>query len=639
MCGIAGWYRRSGHPVTVEQVRQQCDTIIHRGPDDQGQFVDGDFGFGMRRLSIIDIGGGHQPMFSADGRYAIVTNGEIYNHLDLRVELEARGHVFTTHSDTETLLASYLAWGDAAWPRLEGMFATAIWDRAERRLTLARDPLGIKPLHITEQRGGIAFASEIRALKALPHHEFGVSERGVHDFFMFGHVQPPRSIYSEIRSLPPGHILKIGPDGEASEQAYWQPSFATGPSLSEAEWIEETRRQLIETTRRHMLADVPVGVFLSGGVDSSAMSAAMKKVDPTPFKAFTIGYPGSAIDETEQAARIAKHLGLEHIVLQLEPARTAEMLPAVQAAFDQPCAATSAVPHWHLSKLAAEHVKVVLCGEGSDEIFAGYKRQRTALAAARWHSAISASGPLAGLVGRLPAGTGKWAYRRQNAARFVESARLDNSFQRFFAGTQMSSPAIRARLYEPGFLARQQPADIFARLEQEYFDPAEVSGLDPLEQFQLADLTVHLPGSLLPRLDSPSMAHSLEARVPFLSHRFVDWVMTMPRSMKIHGKVGKYALREATKDWLPAGAFDMRKRGFQLPFAEWFRGDFSDFAREIWNDSGAAGSGYLRAQEVEALFREHRAGTANHGRILYAIAMFGCWWQQNIASAPRAAVA
>ncbi|MFS0736588.1 asparagine synthase (glutamine-hydrolyzing) [Sphingomonas sp. 1P06PA] len=632
MCGIAGWYARSSRTVSTDQIRQQCDTIIHRGPDDQGQFIDGDFGFGMRRLSIIDLAGGHQPMTSPDGRYVIVTNGEIYNHLELRPALEAAGHRFETHSDTETLLAAYLHWGDDAWIRLEGMFATAIWDRATRSLTLARDPLGVKPLYVTEQNGGLAFASEIRALRPLPGHSFDVSDRGVHDFFMFGHVQPPRSIFAQVRSLDPGHVLRVEATGDAVVRPFWQPSFRHGPAMSEGEWIEETRRRFLETTRRHMLSDVPVGVFLSGGVDSSAMSAAMTKIDPTPFKAFTIGYPGSRIDETEQAARIARHLGLEHIVLQLEAARTADLLPAVQASFDEPCAATSAVPHWHLSKLAAEHVKVVLCGEGSDEIFAGYKRQRTALEAARWSPLIKALGPLAGLVEAIPGGASpRWSYKRQNAVKFIEAARLDSSFQRFFAGTQMSSPQARARLYEPDFLARQRHDDDLARLEQEYFGSGIGRGLDPLEQFQLADLTIHMPGSLLPRLDRPSMAHSIEARVPFLSHIFVDWVMTMPRSMKMRGKVGKFALREATKDWLPPGTFDMRKRGFQLPFAEWFRGDFAEFARTIWNDSGAAAAGYLRPSAVEALFAEHRDGTANHGRMLYAIAMFSCWWDQNIA--------
>jgi len=631
MCGIAGWYRRSSGTVSPDNVRAQCNTIVHRGPDDEGQFVDGDFGFGMRRLSIIDIAGGHQPMTSADGRYVIVTNGEIYNHLELRPELEAAGAKFHSHSDTETLLAAFVHWGDAAWARLEGMFATAVWDRAERTLTLARDPLGIKPLYITEQHGGIAFASEIRALRVLPGLAFDIDERAVHDFFMFGHIQRPRSIYRQVTSLDPGHVLRIGPTGEATVRAFWQPSFAPGPRLSEGEWIEETRNQLLGTVRRHMLADVPLGVFLSGGVDSSAMTAAMTRIDARPYKCFTVGFPGSAIDEAQAAARIARHLGCEHIVLELQPAKTAELLPAVQAAFDEPMAATSAIPHWHLSKLAVEHVKVVLCGEGSDEIFAGYKRQRTAMAAARWSPLIRALGPLAGLVGALPeTGSTKWNYTRHSAMKFIESARLSSSFQRFFNGTQMTVPALRARLYEPGFLARQEHADVFARLEREYFDDPALRALDPLQQFQLADLTVHMPGSLLPRLDRPSMAHSLEARVPFLSHKFVDWVLSMPVEMKMRGNVGKWALRKATEDWLPPGTFDMRKLGFQLPFAEWFRGDFAEFAREAWHASGASKAGYLRADAVDALVAEHRSGAANHGRTLYAVAMFACWWDQAI---------
>jgi len=631
MCGIAGWYRRSSGAVSPDHVRAQCNTIIHRGPDDEGQFTEGDFGFGMRRLSIIDLAGGHQPMTSACGRYVLINNGEIYNHLDLRGELEAAGAKFATHSDTETLLAAYVHWGDAVWAKLEGMFATAVWDRKERSLTLARDPLGIKPLYVTEQNSGIAFASEIRALRVLPGLSFDIDERAVHDFFMFGHIQRPRSIYRQVVSLDPGHVLHIGPEGGPTVTAFWRPSFAPGPRLTEGEWIEETRSQLLGTVRRHMLADVPLGVFLSGGVDSSAMLAAMTRIDAQPYKAFTVGFPGSAIDEAGAAAKIARHLGCEHIVLELQPAKTAELLPAVQAAFDEPMAATSAIPHWHLSKLAVEHVKVVLCGEGSDEIFAGYKRQRTAMAAARWSPLIRALGPLASLVGALPeTGSAKWNYTRHNAMKFIESARLGSSFQRFFAGTQMTVPATRERLYDPGFLARQEHADVFARLEAEYFDDPALRALDPLQQFQLADLTVHMPGSLLPRLDRPSMAHSLEARVPFLSHKFVDWVLSMPVAMKMRGNVGKWALRQAAQDWLPPGTFDMRKLGFQLPFAEWFRGDFAHFAREAWHGSGAGKAGYLRADAVDALVCEHRSGAANHGRTLYAVAMFACWWDQAI---------
>jgi asparagine synthase (glutamine-hydrolysing) len=626
MCGIAGWYRRGRGPVTAEVIARQCRTLIHRGPDDSGQLVDGDFGFGMRRLSIIDIEGGRQPIETPDGRYAIVYNGEIYNHLDLRRELEAEGVRFATRSDTETVLASFARWGEAAWPRLEGMYAAAIWDRRERALTLARDPLGIKPLYLTEQGGGLAFASEIRALVGLPDHAFDVDERAAHDFFSFGHVQRPRSIYAQVRSLDPGTSLRLGPEGAAAARVFWRPRFAPRAGLSDAEWIEETRAQVQRTVERHMLADVPVGAFLSGGVDSSAIAAAMTRAASGPVKAFTVGFPGTSIDETKAAGRIAAHLGCEHIVLPLEPIAAGDLLPDVQAAFDEPCAATAAVPIWHISRLAAQHLKVVLCGEGADEIFAGYKRQRTAMAAARWAPLLR---PLSGLADALPAGgPPAWNYLRQNARRFRDSARLGSSYQRFFAATQISTPQVRARLYEPGFLARQEGEDPFGRLEAEYFAGPEARGLSPLEQFMLADITVHMPGSLLNRLDRASMAHSLEARVPFLSHRFVDWSLTVPTRMKLRGGVGKYALRKAVEPWLPEGALSKKKMGFQLPFAEWFRGDFADFARQAWRDSGAAAAGYLRPAAVEALFEEHRAGLADHGRILYAIAMFGCWWRQ-----------
>jgi asparagine synthase (glutamine-hydrolysing) len=620
----------------------QCDRIVHRGPDDSGCFVDGDFGFGMRRLSIIDISGGHQPIFSQDGRYAIVFNGEIYNHLDLRKELEATGTTFATHSDTETLLASYVHWKNDAWRRLEGMYAVAIWDRADRTLTLARDPLGIKPLYYTAQHGGIAFASEIRALQVLPEHSFSIDERGVHDFYRFGHVQRPRSIYREVRSLDPGHWLCIGPEGEASTGMFWKPRFEVRTDLSEQDWIEETRARFERTVQQHMLADVTVASYLSGGVDSAAVTAAMSRASSRPVKAFTIGFPGASNDETAAASRIARHLGCEHILLQLEPTRTGDLLPAVQAAFDQPFASSSAVPHWHLARLASEHVKVVLAGEGSDEIFGGYKRLRKAMEAARWNPWFRSLGPAAGLIHELlstsrSASSQQRNYRRQKARRFRESALLDNGIQRFFAAKQASSLAVRRRIYEPSFYARHEGPRAFARLEEEYFDSAETDGLDTLQQFMLADLSVHMPGLQLHKLDGASMAHSVEARVPFLSHTFVDFALSMPSDMKLRGRVGKYALRKAIEPWLPERAVAKGKQGFHLPFAEWFRGDFSDFAQEAWQESGAIHSGYLQPRAVEELFAEHRSGLADHSRILYYITMFSCWWRQSMVETRQTA--
>ena len=378
-----------------------------------------------------------------------------------------------------------------------------------------------------------------------------------------------------------------------------------------------------------MLADVPVGAFLSGGVDSSGIIAAMRKVSDQPIQAFTIGFPNTAIDETAAAARIARHVGAEHHVLPLHPAAAGDVLPAVQASFDEPCAATAALPLWFLSRFAAEHVKVVLCGEGADEIFAGYKRQRTALNAARFAPLLRAAG---GLLDRLPAtASSKWNYRIQNARRFRDSALLGSQYQRFFAATQNSTPALRARLYEADFLRGSTTGD-YAALEAEHFGGQSGRDLAQLEQLMLADLTVHMPASLLNRLDRTSMAHSLEARVPFLSREFVDWAFTMPAAMKLRGDTGKVALRKAVAPWLPPNALGKRKLGFQLPFAEWFKSDFADFAREAWNESGARQSGYLRPAAVDQLFAEHKAGLAQHGRTLFAIAMFSCWWRQNAAA-------
>lgn len=629
MCGIAGWYRRGGRAVSADILARQCARIRHRGPDDWGSLVDGDFGFGMSRLSIIDLPGGHQPIESPDGRYAIVFNGEIYNHPELRRELEA-GLPFRTHSDTETLLNSFIRWGDGAWLRLEGMYAAAIWDRSSRMLTLVRDPVGIKPLYLTSQHGGVAFASEISPLRVLPDHDFPLSERGVHDFFSFGHIQKPRSIYETVHSLEPGHVMRIKAEGEPHVEAFWRPRFRAGHRLSEREWIEETRRRVLASVRSHTLADVPVGSFLSGGVDSGAVTAAMARTTSQPFKAFTVGFPNAAIDETDAARRVARHLGCEHIVLPLPAMDAADVLPSVQRAFDEPTAANSSVPLWALSKLASQHVKVVLCGEGGDELFLGYKRQMNAARTRRWRPLLRAGLPAAALLDRLPGPSSRRLnYLRQNLARLRERAALDTGFKQFFAATQMTTPAVRARIYEPGFWARQEAPDALARLEAEYFGDPEFQALGDLEAFQLGDLSVHMPGSLLYRLDRASMAHSLEARTPFLTHSFVDWALTMPSQMKMRGRVGKYALRRAVEPWLPPGSLSSPKLGFQLPFADWFTGGFSDFGREAWRASSAADAGYLDPAGVEALFDEHRRGDKNHGRILYAITMFSCWTLQQ----------
>jgi asparagine synthase (glutamine-hydrolysing) len=492
--------------------------------------------------------------------------------------------------------------------------------------------VGIKPLFFTEQAGGLAFASEITGLRELPDHAFDLHEDGVDDFFCFGHTLPPRTIFRQVRPLEPGHVLHIGHSGEAVVRPFWTARLNLERGLSEADWIERTRAELLRTVSEHQLSDVPVGAFVSGGVDSGAIAAAMARTSSAPFKIFTAGFPGSPRDETTAARRIADHLGCEHIVLPMQPQDAADVLPAVQASFDEPTAANSAIPLWYLSRAAAEHVKVVLCGEGGDELFLGYNRQRWARRMARWRAL---AGPL-GAIERLPElPLRQWNYVRQLAGRFREGAALADGYERFFAAVSISTPGLRARIFDPAFFERQHRRDSIAQRALDYFPPPDRQPLSDLEQFMMGDLNVHMPASMCQRLDRSSMAHSLEARVPFLSHRFVDFALTVPTEFKLKGHTGKYVLRKAVEPWLPPGQLDQRKIGFQLPLADWFMGGFNDFARDVWTSSGAADLPFLNRAGVEQLFDEHRSGKADHGRMLYAIAMFSCWWKdQRVLATP-----
>jgi asparagine synthase (glutamine-hydrolysing) len=584
----------------------------------------------MRRLSILDIAGGHQPMTTADGRFTIVFNGEIYNHLDVRAQLIAGGESFHTRSDTETILVGFSRWGNDVWEKLEGMFTVAIWDRASRALTLARDPLGIKPLYISQQGGGLAFASELKALCVLPELNFDIDDRAVHDYFSFGHVRRPRSIYGQVTTLDPGHFLTFTADGQTSSKAFWAPRLRPVEGLGVEEWTAQMQSMLLGAVARHMQSDVPVAAFLSGGVDSSAVLAAMTKASAQPIKAFTIGYPGAEIDETAAARQIAQHLGCEHIVLPLELDRALDVLPQVVGCYDEPFADMAAIPTWYASKMAAEHVKVILCGEGGDELFAGYKRHRNARNIERFRPAINAIDPLVRMAGRLPVTPfAKLNYLRQHAQRFDEFVRLPDGYQQFFAATQISRRQLRQRVYSKAFWAAHECGNGYDLLEQEYFPGAGSTDRSALEQFMLADLTLNMPSAMLTRLDRASMAHSVEARVPFLSHKLVDWALTMPADLKLRGNVGKFVLRQAISPWLPPAILKRPKQGFQMPLASWLRGGFGDLARETWNDSGAAQSGYLDSAAVEQLFAEHKRGEADHGRMLYAITVFSLWWRNS----------
>ncbi|TPG43649.1 asparagine synthase (glutamine-hydrolyzing) [Sphingomonas koreensis] len=627
ICGIAGYFARDGAPVSVAMITAQCQTIVHRGPDDQGVMVDGDFGFGMRRLSIIDIAGGHQPIDSADRRHTIVFNGEIYNFPAMRRELAELGHTFATHSDTETILVAYQQWGDDAWARLDGMFAVAIWDRLDRRLTLARDRTGIKPLYYTEQSGGFAFASELKALLVLPRLDFTVDPRAVHDYFSYGHIRSPRSIYAEVKTLRPGHVLSIGARGEARRHAYWQPAYRPAEPLTEATWIDRFRATWLDVVKSQMLADVDVGAFLSGGVDSSAVVAAMRQVSDRPIKTFTIGFPEPRYDESGYAEAVARHLGCDHTVQMIDLGDARDVLPAIQRCYDEPFADSSAVPTWYLSKMAARDVKVALSGDGGDEIFFGYKRHLTERQVGRLPGAVRQAARGFARLPAMPWKAGAETYQRwQKTAR---SAGLADGATRFFAKTQITSPRLRRELFAGTMLDGHDYDGALDDLTAEYFpDPLAISH-DSVEQFAMGDLALNLPGQMLTKVDRASMAHSLEVRVPMLGNALIDLALAMPAEMKLRRGVGKYVMRQAIAPWLPPGILDRRKQGFKIPLHQWFSGDLGGHVRDLWNDSGLAHSGFLSQAGFDAVMAEQRSGRRDHGRLLYAIAIFAYWWMAD----------
>ena len=621
MCGIAGWYARGGRPVDAAVVRAMCGTIVHRGPDDEGVLAEGDFGFGMRRLSIVDLSGGHQPMQSADGRFAITFNGEIYNHPQLRAELEALGHRYRTNSDTESILHGFAQWGAGVWQRLEGMFAVAIRDRRERTLHLARDPLGIKPLFYTLQAGGIAWGSELKTLVPVPGLRFTPRARSMDEYFAFGHVLAPRTIYDEVLKLPPGCALSIGEGGEPRIERFWSFAFRREPAATEAEWVERFRGTFLGVVRRHLQSDVPLGAFLSGGVDSTAVVAAMSRVMDEPVRTFTIGFAESEFDEAPYARRAAEHLGCLHTERRVEVDEAARLLPQLARAYDEPFADPSAIPTWYVSRLAREQVTVAMSGDGGDELFAGYERHYN-------ERLVQERGPLFAVARALallpPLPLPRWNYLRQRLAKVGADAALPGTFQRFFSKYQIAPRAVRAALYRPEFTAQLDSGDELERLTAAYF-PRPASD-DPVENLLYADTVVRLPDDMLAKVDRASMQHSLEVRVPFLAHTFADFAAGVPVGLKLRGSTGKYLVRKAVEPWLPPGFLDRPKQGFAVPLARWVRGDLGRYAESAWRDARADEAGALRPEEVAALFAEHRAGRADRSQLLYALAMFALWW-------------
>jgi asparagine synthase (glutamine-hydrolysing) len=618
MCGICGIVSARG-PADPDRLARMSAKLLHRGPDSDGTFVEGPVALAARRLAIIDLEGGDQPIANEDGTVHVVQNGELYNYPELRHELERAGHAFRTHCDTEVLVHLYEQEGPAFARRLRGMFAVALWDSTRRRLVLARDRYGIKPLYYRVDADGLEFASELRS---LPRGEIDLDAREA--FLAFNSIPAPLTIFREARKLPPGHVL-VWEAGEARLERYARPApVATGELREddEAELIEELRARLRDSVRAHLLADVPVGVLLSGGIDSSALTALAAAESSEPVRTFSIGFEERSFDELADARLVAERYGTRHRELVLRP-DAALLLPALADAFDEPFADSSALPTYLVSQLAAEDVKVALSGEGGDELFGGYYTYVADLLAERAGGLANLARPL---VERLPTSTARASFDYK-AKRFVRGAQLP-PLERHHAWKEIFSADARAEL--TGRRHAFDPVDLY----RERF--AETEGAEPLARLQDVDLGIYLVDDLLVKTDRASMAHSLEARVPFLDPVVTNFALALPARHRVRGLRKKVLLRKAVAPLVPDRIVRGKKRGFSIPAAAWLRGELEPFARETLGAETLRRQGFFRPEAVTALLDRHVTGQEDLSRQLWGLLAFTLWHERHVEREPRA---
>jgi asparagine synthase (glutamine-hydrolysing) len=618
MCGICGIASTRGAPDR-DRLAAMSSTLVHRGPDSDGLVVDGPVGLAARRLSIIDLATGDQPVANEDGSVTVVQNGEIYNYRELRRELERAGHRFATQGDTEVLAHLYEEHGDAFAGRLRGMFAVAIWDAGRRRLVLARDRFGIKPLLYRATAEGLEFASELRA---LPRGEIDLD--ALEAFLAFNAIPAPLTIFRDVRKLPPGHLLVWDEDGSLRLERFARPAPPPAEEVRSedtAELAEELRSRLRDSVRAHLVSDVPVGVLLSGGVDSATLAALAAQESAEPLRTFSVGFAERSFDELGDARRVAERYGTRHRELLLRP-DAALLLPALAAAFDEPFADSSALPTYLVSQLAAGDVKVALSGEGGDELFGGYYTYAADLLALRVGRLAGLARPL---VERLPSSSGKASFDYR-AKRFVRAAHLP-PLERHHGWKEIFAPEARAEL-----TGRRPTFDPVDPLRTRF---AETEGAELLARLQDVDLGLYLVDDLLVKTDRASMAHSLEARVPFLDTVVTNLALALPTRHKVRGLAKKVLLRKAVEPLLPRSVVHGRKRGFSIPAAAWLRGELEPFARETLSPETLRRQGFFRPEVVTRLIDEHVARREDRSRQLWGLLTFTLWHERHVEHAPR----
>ena len=619
MCGIHGLIQLDGAPVESRWLSAMGDVTAHRGPDDEGQHIDGACGIAMRRLSIIDLAGGHQPISTADGRLTLVCNGEIYNYRELRTELQAAGHVFKTGSDSEVLLHGYAMWGDEFVQRLNGMFDFALWDAARRRLLIGRDRLGVKPLYVLQDGRRLAFATEAKALLRLPGVRTELNRDVLADYLHLGYVPAPASIFKGICKLPPATLLAVE-DGKVRQWRWWRMPSVVDRSVSEAEWVERIRAGIERSVRMQMVSDVPIGAFLSGGVDSSAVVAAMAKVSDQPIRTYAIGFSGGTAEqlynELPYARRVSELFGTEHHEIVVTP-DVVGLLPKLIWHMDEPIADSAFITTYLVSEFARRDVKVILSGVGGDELFGGYRRYLGGHYAQKFKALPGWARRVASATAsRLPADRhSKWLNMARLAKGFVASAEM-GADERYRSYLQVMAHDRVAALLRG---AQQPGADA---LDAAF---ASAGHDDELNRMLAVDAETQLPDDLLLLTDKMSMAVSLECRVPLLDHELVEMAAAIPGELKVKGGTLKHLMKAALVPTLPDDILHRAKRGFGTPMGAWLKKELLAVVRELLSPAVVRRRGLFDAATVSELLADHEAQRSDGTDVLLALLNLEVW--------------
>lgn len=621
MCGIVGIFdlygKREFDPSLLHRMNQ---AQLHRGPDEGGQHLEPGIALGHRRLSIIDLASGQQPLFNEDHTVAVVFNGEIYNFQALAGELARHGHVFRTRCDTEVIVHAWEQWGERCVEHFRGMFAFALWDRNRQTLFLARDRLGVKPLYYAMlEDGSVAFASELKALLVHPKFRRQLDPHAIEDYFAYGYVPDPKTIFSQAHKLAPGHTLTLCRGcSEAPPRSFWDVSFTPHANMREDQACEELLARLREAVSIRLMAEVPLGAFLSGGVDSSAVVALMAQLSSTPVNTCSIGFNDPAFDESEYATMVATRYRTAHRT-QIVDAGDNDLVDTLAALYDEPFADSSAIPTYRVCQLAGQHVTVVLSGDGGDEILAGYRRYRHAVVQqrVRQHVGAPVCRHLFGFLGRhYP--KADWAPRVFRAKTTFESLALD-PVAGYFHSVSLVCDQQRNALFSDAFrrdLQGYHAMEVLRRHAQ-----AAPQG-DPLSFIQYLDLKTWLPGDILVKVDRASMAHGVEVRNPLLDQELVEWTSGLPMSFKLRGPQGKHVLKRALEPHLPREVLYRKKMGFSIPLASWFRGPLRTRVRDALAGDVIAGSGLFNMGTLAVMLDQHDSGQFDHSTVLWSLFMF-----------------